>query len=156
MWQDLDFERASIQVTRGIVNGRVGEAKTEYSQDLLPMDPGLANALLAWRKEASPSPDNWVFPNPKTLRPYYACSIEKRHLQRIAKKLGIQCGWHTFRHTYRSWLDATGATIGEQQKLMRHASVFTTMNTYGNALMDSKRAANSKVVRMALDGKRES
>ena len=59
-------------------------------------------------------------------------------------------GWHTFRHTYRSWLDDTGAPVGVQQKLMRHAQVSTTMNIYGNALMGAKREANSKVVKMAL------
>jgi integrase len=59
-------------------------------------------------------------------------------------------GWHTFRHTYRSWLDDTGAPVGVRQKLMRHAQVSTTMNIYGNALMGAKREANSKVVRMAL------
>jgi integrase len=59
-------------------------------------------------------------------------------------------GWHTFRHTYRSWLDDTGAPVGVQQKLMRHAQVSTTMNVYGNALMGAKREANSKVVKMAL------
>jgi integrase len=59
-------------------------------------------------------------------------------------------GWHTFRHTYRSWLDDSGAPVGVQQKLMRHAQVSTTMNIYGNALMGAKREANSKVVKMAL------
>jgi integrase len=59
-------------------------------------------------------------------------------------------GWHTFRHTYRSWLDDTGAPVGVHQKLMRHVQVSTTMNIYGNALMGAKREANSKVVRMAL------
>jgi integrase len=59
-------------------------------------------------------------------------------------------GWHTFRHTYRSWLDATGAPLGVQQKLMRHAQISTTMNVYGNALMDSKRDANSRVAKLAL------
>ena len=61
-----------------------------------------------------------------------------------------QLGWHTFRHTYRSLLDATGAPIGVQQKLMRHAQVSTTMDVYGNALMDSKREANSRVVSLLL------
>jgi integrase len=46
--------------------------------------------------------------------------------------------------------DDTGAPVGVQQKLMRHAQVSTTMNVYGNALMDAKREANSKVVRKAL------
>ncbi len=42
-------------------------------------------------------------------------------------------GWHTFRHTYRSWLDETGAPMKVQQELMRHASIQTTMNVYGQA-----------------------
>jgi hypothetical protein len=37
-----------------------------------------------------------------------------------------------------------------QQKLMRHAQVATTMDVYGNALMESKRDANSKVVALLL------
>jgi integrase len=61
-------------------------------------------------------------------------------------------GWHTFRHTYRSWLDDTGAPMGVQQKLMRHAQISTTMNVYGNALMEAKREANTAVVNRILRG----
>ncbi len=35
-----------------------------------------------------------------------------------------------------------GSRWGVQQKLMRHAHISTTMNVYGNALMDLKRDAN--------------
>ena len=59
-------------------------------------------------------------------------------------------GWHTFRHTYRSWLDETGAPMKVQQELMRHASIQTTMNVYGQAMSNSKREANSKIVEMVL------
>ena len=149
-WPDIDFDKASIQISRGVVNGRVSPAKTEYSQDSLPLHPSVAHALLTWHNEAPATPDNWLFPNAKTSKPYHAWPIEKRHFRRIAKQLGITFGWHTFRHTYRSWLDASGAPVGVQQKLMRHANIATTMNTYGNALMESKRDANSKVVSMAL------
>lgn len=58
--------------------------------------------------------------------------------------------WHTFRHTYRSWLDETGAPMKVQQELMRHASIQTTMNVYGQAMPESKREANGKVVTMVL------
>jgi len=64
-------------------------------------------------------------------------------------KLG-EIGWHTFRHTYRSWLDETGAPMKVQQELMRHASIQTTMNIYGQAMSSSKREANGKVVEMVL------
>jgi len=66
-----------------------------------------------------------------------------------AGKLG-EIGWHTFRHTYRSWLDETGAPMKVQQELMRHASIQTTMNIYGQAMSSSKREANGKVVEMVL------
>ena len=59
-------------------------------------------------------------------------------------------GCHTFRHTYRSWLDETGAPMKVQQELMRHAPIQTTMNVYGQAMASSKREANGKVVEMVL------
>ena len=37
-----------------------------------------------------------------------------------------------------------------QQELMRHASIQTTMNVYGQAMTESKRSANSKVVEIVL------
>ena len=40
--------------------------------------------------------------------------------------------------------------MGVQQKLMRHAQTSTTMNVYGNALMEAKRETNTRVVRKAL------
>jgi integrase len=92
-----------------------------------------------------------VFPNPNALKPYWPSEVQKDYLVPAGKIAGIQnLGWHTFRHTDRSLLDATGVPIGVQQKLMRHAQVSTTMNVYGNAQMDSKREAHDKVVRMVL------
>jgi integrase len=153
-WRDLDIENLTLQVTRGVVNGRVDRVKTEYSEDLLPIHSELASALLEWKKDAFPSVEGWVFANPLTGRPYNAWSIAKHYFRPVARRLGIRFGWHTFRHTYRSWLDATGAPIGVQQKLMRHAQVSTTMNIYGNALMRSKRDANAKVVDIAFNSKK--
>ncbi len=56
-----------------------------------------------------------------------------------------QFEWHTFRHTYRSWLDETGAPMKVPQELMRQASIQTTMNVYGRAKTEIKRRANSQV-----------
>lgn len=149
-WRDFDFSNATLRITRAVVNGRVSTLKTECSADLLPLQSDLAAVLRQWQAKAPPSGAGWVFPSPVTLQPYFASSIQKRHFRRVGDQLGIHFGWHTFRHTYRSWLDAVGASVGVQQKLMRHAQISTTMNTYGNALMASKRDANNKVVGLAL------
>ena len=158
-WEDCDFERLTLRVTRKVVNGRVSRVKTEYSEDELPLDPDFAGQLLSWRSRCPVAVVGWVFPNPNTGQPFYASEIQKRHLKSAGAALkllqdgqAISLGWHNFRHTYRSLLDASGAPIGVQQKLMRHAQVATTMDIYGNALMESKREANSKVVQMVLKG----
>ena len=70
--------------------------------------------------------------------------------RRVAAGKYSSIGWHTFSHTYRSWLDEAGAPMKVQQELMRHASIQTTMNVYGQAITSSKREANGKVVEMVL------
>ena len=150
-WSRIDFDRLTMRVKIGAVNGRTGPVKTECSEDELPLDSDFAAVLLNWKAECRQTPGDWVFPSPITDRCFHASPIQQDYIRPAGRKLGLEgIGWHTFRHTYRAWLDSTGAPIGVQQKLMRHAGIGTTMDVYGNALMKSKRDANSKVVRMAL------
>jgi integrase len=152
-WGDFNFDEGTLLIQRGVVHGRVGPAKTEYSQDEIPLDSTLAAVLLEWKGQAlSSESDDWVFQNPNTGRPYYQEEIQKSYLRPAGQSSGLKSslGWHTFRHTYRSWLDETGAPISVQQQLMRHASIQTTMNVYGQGLQKTKRDANRKVVEMAL------
>ena len=59
---------------------------------------------------------------------------------------------HSFRNAYRTWIDALGTPVGVQQRLMRHASVTTTMNLYGTALQADMRAAHENVVAQVSAG----
>jgi integrase len=61
-----------------------------------------------------------------------------------------QLGTNSFRHTYRSWLDAVGTPIAVQQKLMRHSDIRTTMNMYGTVVTDEMDIAADKVAGLAL------
>jgi integrase len=122
--------------------------KTEASNDYIPLDPGFAQILLEWKGEKS---NGLVFPSHVTGGCYYAGMIQQQILKPVGEKIGLLgIGWHVFRHTYRSFLDETGAPIGVQQKLMRHSNVATTMNVYGNASLRAKQKANSKVVQMVM------
>ena len=187
-WDDFDFEKNQLLVQRSIVNGKVDDVKTEYSQDYVPLHPSLTEVVLGGSKESVPTEEGWVFANPITEKPYFSTEIQRRHLRpagwclvecpKCGAGSGVWCrqdrptpngarlpihkerrtaagkyssiGWHTFRHTYRSWLDETGAPMKVQQELMRHASIQTTMNVYGQAMSSSKREANGKVVEMVL------
>ena len=57
------------------------------------------------------------------------------------------------RHSYRSWLDAVGTPVAVQQKLMRHADIRTTMNTYGDIVTDEMAVASGRVAGLALNGR---
>ena len=153
-WQDFDWENLRVHVQRAVVHGRVGDVKTEYRNDYLPLDPALAEVFLNWRRRSQYTAGaDWVFASPFQAgrMPYLAWGVQQRRLKPAALRAGLgTIGWHTLRHTYRAWLDATGAQIGVQQKLMRHSDIRTTMNIYGDAMEEPKRQANSRVVRMVL------
>jgi integrase len=151
-WEDINFANMTMLVQRSVVHGRVGDVKTEYSKDRLPLDPALVEVLLLHRDRCVEYCDGWLFANPDTGRPYHQEQIQKTHLKSAAVAAGIsgRVGWHTFRHSYRAWLDAVGSSVSVQQGLMRHASVQTTMNVYGGAMPEDKREAHCKVVQMIL------
>jgi integrase len=69
------------------------------------------------KQERAPRESGLVFPSHVTGRCYYAGIIQQRILKPCGGQIGIAgLGWHTFRHTYRSLLDETGAPVGVQQK----------------------------------------
>jgi len=154
-WPSVDFERLVMVVTEGYARSQPTKLKSEYSQDELPLDPDVATILLEWKRLCPETHGDWVFPSPRTDRPYDSGSLRKKMLKPATERAKIpgSVGWHSLRHSYRAWLDETGAPLGVQQKLMRHANISTTMNVYGGAFMDAKRKANTSVVRRLFSQK---
>jgi integrase len=94
----------------------------------------------------------WVFANPSTGMPYLSPSLQQRWVRPAGESLGIKgLGFHSLRHSYRSWLDAAGATPGVTKDLMRHSAIGQSFN-YGRAMSEDKRVANTKVVKALLGG----
>ncbi|MGC2324931.1 MAG: tyrosine-type recombinase/integrase, partial [Terriglobales bacterium] len=63
-------------------------------------------------------------------------------------------GWHTFRHTFSTWLKANGEDVKTVQELLRHANPRTTLQDYTQAVTTLKRKAQRKVMNMVLNGER--
>jgi integrase len=93
------------------------------------------------------APDVWCRQDQKTGNSARMLVYDAR--VKDAGKYGLSAGTRSAT-TYRSWLDETGTPMKVQQELMRHASIQTTMDAYGQAMSNSKREANSKVVEMVL------
>jgi len=149
---DFDFENLTLLVQRGCVSGHIGDVKTEYSRDAVPLDPALASEVRNYLDTVYPTSEGWLFWNPKTGKPFHQDSIQANHLIPAGRAAGISnLGWKVFRHSYRSWLDEAGTPIGVMKELMRHSQIATTMNVYGCGQMsDAKRRAHGKVVEMVL------
>jgi len=150
-WTDFDFKRSAVLIQRSAVGKRLNKLKTECSQDEVPLERGFILELQKWQAPCLESAGQWLFPSPVTGRPLRADSIRADHLVPTGLQLGLATiGFHTFCHTYRAWLDETGAPVGVQQKLMRHPHISTTMDVYGNASTKAKRKANRPVVQRLL------
>ncbi|HEX3103816.1 MAG TPA: site-specific integrase [Terriglobales bacterium] len=152
-WNDIDFRRNEISVTRSIVFQVVGPCKTEASQKPVPLDSRLAEALKVWRDHTKCSRvDDWVFASPaaRGKRPYWGQCLMRTIIRPVAAKIGItqRIGWHTFRHTYSSLLRANKTDIKVTQELLRHASSRVTLDTYTQAVTAQKRRAQSSVIRL--------
>lgn len=67
-WSDIDFLKNKITISRGVRQGRISTTKTGTVR-VIDMAEPLKKVLIAY-KEYAPLCE-WVFPNEKTLKPYY-------------------------------------------------------------------------------------
>jgi len=91
-------------------------------------------------------------PTMRGAQPYWPDNLMKRHIRLVAREAGIHknIGWHTFRHAFGTLLKANGEDMKTVQELLRHATSRITLDVYTEAVNSTKRAAQSKVVRMMV------
>jgi integrase len=152
-WSDIDWLNAQLRVERGIVEQNVDDVKTDESRKSFAVADELLERLKEWRRATDfPADGDWIFASPlKIGRLPYSYTGFWRELDRAGKDCGVgHIGTHTFRHSYRMWIDAIGTPIGVQQKLMRHSDIRTTMNIYGDAESGDMRRVNGKIAELAF------
>ena len=157
-WEDFDFKKLYVSVTRSLVDQHVGPVKTETSRKLMPIDQFVARELLAWHAVTPyKKPSDYVWATDanragakRGKQPVWLSTVMRNYIQPMARKLGIQkkMSWHTFRHTFSSILKGNGEDVKVVQELLRHSTSRMTLDTYTQALGPDKRAAQSKVVGM--------
>jgi len=154
-WADVDWLNGKLRIERAIVMQNMDEVKTVASRRQMTMAKELLDVLGRWRQATEfPAEKDWIFASPTKLgRLPVSYPWFWRQVQRAAEQAGIgKLGTHSFRHTYRSWLDAVGTPVAVQQKLMRHTDIRTTMNVYGDVVTNEMTEASAKVAGLALNG----
>jgi integrase len=160
-WEDVRFDDLTITARHSVVDQVVGSVKTEASKQPIPIDPIIAEDLLAWyRTTKYRNPHDYVFAtdSPRAgkkrgRQPVWLAKVMQYHIQPAAKRAGItkRIGWHTFRRTYTTLLHENGEDVKVVQELLRHGSARITMDVYAQALTPAKRKAQGKVVAMLRD-----
>jgi integrase len=118
----------------------------------------LAEVLLNWKLHAPyPQPGDWMFASPhkKGRQPYWPGALFRAQLKPALKaaKIPGNVGWHTLRHTFGTLMKANGEDMKTIQELLRHSNYKVTADTYTRAVTPTKRAAQTKLVRMILPTK---
>jgi len=98
-WGDIDFENLSVRIQRSFVAGEVNPTKTDASEASLPLDSGLAEALLEHKARATYKADSdYVFAG-DSGKPRWGGILLTDYIKPAAVKAGIgKVGWHTFRY----------------------------------------------------------
>ena len=98
----------------------------------------------------SDGPNDLVFQSVKDGRPMNDQNILKRHLQPIARKLGLRfVNWRCLRTSYATWLVQAGADPKAVQGQMRHSRISTTMDIYAQIVPAAQRRAIEKLSEFA-------
>jgi integrase len=152
-WEDVDWLGSRLSIRRGIVAQQVDECKTEGSAATFVLAEDMLCRLKAWKQSSHFSgSSDWIFASPIKLgRLPYSYTGTQRIIADAAEAAGIgHLTTHAFRHTHRTWLNATGTPIATQKKLMRHSTIIMTMDTYGTVFDEEMTAAGRKVAALAF------
>ena len=135
-WNDIDFEKGTLSITKTLTTKIKGEKwtisspKTKSSNRILPLTNRLKNDLKTLKNDAKQYKDfseNWfVFGN---TFPFPETTIQKKkncYCDIIGKRIRV----HDFRHSCASLLINKGASIALVSKYLGHSNIAITLNTY--------------------------
>jgi integrase len=146
-WSDIDYKLSVLYVQRTYhPSYGFSEPKSERGKRAVQISPHLIGQLKA-HQLASPysQASDLVFPNangrPMDYHNLVSCvfhkALEDAGLRRVR--------FHDLRHTYAALMISLGCNIKWLQRQMGHASLSTTMDTYGHILPDVEEAIGGKL-----------
>lgn len=129
-WSDIDFAKGTIIIQRSIRKGTLKESTKTGVDRTIRMSQPLKEELLAYREVCKS--DMWLFPNEKTMKPYYeANSITRWYFKPLLKKLGIEYKtFYALRHTFASLSAQKQIPMSLISKVLGHKKLSTTMDFY--------------------------
>lgn len=152
-WRDIDFFEHKVHIQRKIVDGRVGKVKTPSSEAKLPFPPECAKAFMDHFSTALyRDSDDWVFASAAQggELPFNSQHIQYNTLRGIGVAVGLDfnLGWHTFRHSLKNLLKASGSDSEMARDILRHSDTHMTDNVYGEPDFERMKTASERAMQM--------
>ena len=129
-WSDIDFEKRIITIQRSMRKGKLKETTKTGEDRIIRMSQPLKDELLAYKEFCTS--DTWLFPNPKTEKPYYeANSITKWYFKPLLEKCKIEYKTlYALRHSFASLSAQKNIPMSIISKQLGHKKLSTTMDFY--------------------------
>lgn len=161
-WQDVDFGRHVLHVTKAIGAGEGGSyvksPKNNYSARDVPMTPLLESALRERRAAVMDrAADAGVYPSPEQARSAYVLGrLDGEHVNpncisrewgQLRKLLGVtdskgnELRFHDLRHSYATLAVQSGMDVKSLSANLGHADASMTLNVYASSDERARRAA---------------
>ncbi len=146
-WGDMDWRGGFIEVRRNSYFGKIDTPKNGKIRRV-DMSNQLSDVLQEYRrtqaaqalKDGRPMSE-WVFPNSEGGVQRHP-AIVRKYLGFTLKHAGIRhVPFHTFRHTFASWLIANGESLAYIRDQMGHHSIRVTVDLYGHLVPGANRKA---------------
>lgn len=136
-WEDIDWDRRAIRIHKTLVHPSscsrsvVQEgAKSKTSNRTIPMSTKVFSALGELLMKLD-SPTGLIFRSIKYPDRSMGYNALKKRVQKLCRNAQIEYrGMHVFRHTFATNCYYKGCEIKKLSKLLGHASVTITYNTY--------------------------
>lgn len=156
-WPGADLKAPSLSVTQRADRwNAIGAPKSNAGRRCVPIGPGLATTLKAWKLRCPPSPLTLMFPNCRggvidqkgfiglLVKVQVAAGLavdsgRKDHKGRTI--WGPRYDWHHLRHVAASnWLN-DGIDLKRLQTWIGHENIQLTIDIYGHLIVDAKKDA---------------
>ena len=151
-WKHVDFDGRKLHVEQSLWHGQLGTTKTVSSVRTILFGDGLSQVLTQhFRDSLNIGPDDFVFCkkdgaslNPDVLR--------RDVLYPTLDRLGFPrpkrgAGFHAFRHSAASFINAQTGNLKLAQKLLGHSDIATTADVYTHTSAESEREATLAIER---------
>jgi integrase len=150
-WEDLRGNELHVQRTAWRPTQVIEQTKTEASKAAVAVIPELAKHLEAHRNGSPAS--GFIFTGAKMGRPLDLHNLANRVVRPALRKAGIDwCGWHGFRRGLSTNLKTLGVDDTVIQRILRHANVGVTRQSYIK-IEDHVKAAAMKKLQGSLRAK---